>query len=306
VGEKKIPYFDAHCDTVTRPGSLLADSEHHLDLRRLSAYGPAAQLLAIFAPPGRDSGADFPPLLARARREIEAAGTLVRLCRTAEEISAAARESRIALLLGVEGANLLDCGEEGLLAAYEDGVRLVTLCWNQDNILCGSAMDSGAGLREAGRRFVRACGRLGVAVDLSHASEQTFFDVLEQSHRPVICSHSDAKALCGHPRNLTDDQLRALVADNGFVGINLYPEFLGLGADMDAIIAHIEHFLALGAEKNLGLGTDFDGIETTPRGVAGVEDMAKLYEALLRRGLEETLVEDIFYNNLFRYWERVL
>ena len=301
-----IPYFDAHCDTLTRFRSLRRSGETHLDLTRLRTYAPAGQIMAIFAMPGMDGEDTYHRIMEHARRELEANADVAALCTSAAEADAAAAEGRIALFLAVEGANLLGCGVDGLRAAYTEGIRLVTLCWNEDNALCGAALDIGAGLTRLGERFVDACWELGVAVDLSHTSENTFWDVVRRATRPVICSHSNAKALCDHPRNLTDAQLRALIENGGYVGLNLCLPFVGLTGDIDAMVAHAEHILALGAEKNLGLGTDFDGIEEAPRGIHGVEDMGKLYEALLRRGYTESLVRDIFYNNLRRFMERAL
>ena len=113
-------------------------------------------------------------------------------------------------------------------------------------------------------------------------------------------------ALCHHLRNLTDAQFQALARTGGGAGVNLYPEFLGLTRDLDAVIAHIEHFLALGGEQAVFLGTDFDGIGQTPEGLNGVEDMERLYDGLLRRNYPEQLVQDIFYNNLLNILERSL
>ena len=142
--------------------------------------------------------------------------------------------------------------------------------------------------------------------DLSPAPEKTFWDVMDIAERPVICSHSAARALCDHPRNLTDAQIAAVVRNNGCIGVNLYAEFLGLGADLDAVLAHIDRFLSLGAAKNLCLGTDFDGIDAMPAGFTGVESMAGLYDAMLRRGCAESLVRDVFFNNLRAFFTRAL
>jgi len=301
-----IPYFDAHCDTATRGRPLRSCRENHLDLERLGLYAPAAQIMAIFAPPGEDTPETFGRLLESARRELEENADLCTFCASVPELDAAAAAGRTAILLSVEGASLLDCSEAGLLDACRRGIRLVTLVWNKDNRLCGSCNDSGSGLTEDGRRFAEACWELGAAVDLSHASEKTFWDVIGIAKRPVICSHSNAKSLCGHPRNLTDEQIRAVIHNDGCVGINLCPVFLGRGRDMDAILAHMDHFLCLGARENLCLGTDFDGIDSLPAGIAGVESMEDLYEEMLRRRYSEGLVRDIFYHNLRRYMERAL
>ncbi len=301
-----IPYFDAHCDTATRGRPLRACRENHLDLERLGRYAPAAQVMALFAPPGEDTPETFARLLGNARRELAECGDICAVCASVPEAEETWSAGKTAIILSVEGAALLGCSEAGLRGAYDRGIRLVTLVWNKDNALCGSCNDSGSGLTAEGERFCRLCWELGMAVDLSHASERTFWDVLEIAERPVICSHSDAKALCGHPRNLTDEQIRALVRNNGCIGVNLYPEFLGLSADMDAILAHIERFLSLGAEKNLCLGGDLDGIDAMPAGFTGVESMAGLYDAMLRAGYAESLVLDVFFRNLREYFRRAL
>ena len=294
-----IPYFDAHCDTLSVLHSRgaewsLGSNAAEVDIDRLSAYSPAAQVFAIW-------GGHYEEKLALLRRSLARDGRAV-LCRTAEEVRKANAAGKVAALLSVEGAEILGCSIERLREARErDGLAMINLCWNSDNALCGAAMDSGSGLTDAGRAFVRAAQDVGVAVDLSHASERTFWDVLEIAEKPVIASHSNAAALSSEfPRNLTDEQFTALVKCGGGAGLNLCAGFIGLGRDICACCAHIEHFLALGGEKSLFLGTDFDGIAAVPRGLYGVQDMWKLYEALLERGHSEELVQDIFYGDLLR------
>ena len=294
-----IPYFDAHCDTLSVLHSRGAEwslgaNAAEVDIDRLSAYSPAAQVFAIW-------GGHYEEKLALLRRSLARDGRAV-LCRTAEEVRKANAAGKVAALLSVEGAEILGCSIERLREARErDGLAMINLCWNSDNALCGAAMDSGSGLTDAGRAFVRAAQDVGVAVDLSHASERTFWDVLEIAEKPVIASHSNAAALSSEfPRNLTDEQFTALVKCGGGAGLNLCADFIGLGRDIGACCAHIEHFLALGGEKSLFLGTDFDGIAAVPRGLYGVQDMWKLYEALLERGHSEELVQDIFYSDLLR------
>ena len=294
-----IPYFDAHCDTLSVLHSRGAEwslgaNAAQVDIDRLSAYSPAAQVFAIW-------GGRYEEKLALLRRGLARDGRAV-LCRTAEDVRKANAAGKVAALLSVEGAEILGCSIERLREARErDGLAMINLCWNSDNALCGAAMDSGSGLTDAGRAFVRAAQDVGVAVDLSHASERTFWDVLEIAEKPVIASHSNAAALSSEfPRNLTDEQFTALVKCGGGAGLNLCADFIGLGRDIGACCAHIEHFLALGGEKSLFLGTDFDGIAAVPRGLYGVQDMWKLYEALLERGHSEELVQDIFYGDLLR------
>lgn len=296
-----IPCFDAHCDTVTavleRGGSLLRNG-YQLDLERLSKYAPVAQVFAVW-------GGRYEEKAALLKAELERSG-LGRICRSIAEVRETAAQGKIAALLSLEGMEQFGCDAERLRRAHEeDGLIMVNLCWNSDNALCGSAMDGGGGLTEAGRGFVRAAQEMGVAVDLSHASERAFWDTLEVSTRPVLASHSDSAALCSDfPRNLTDAQFKALAGQGGGAGINLCPDFLGLTRDVDAVCAHVEHFLALGGERAVFLGADLDGIDDTPHGLEGAQDLGKIYEALLRRNHSESLVRDIFWNNLADILER--
>lgn len=292
-----IPYFDAHCDTLTVAAGrswALGSNAAQVDFDRLSEYSPAAQVFAIW-------GGDYEKKLALLRREA-ARDKRVALCRTSGETMAANAAGKVAVLLSVEGAELLDCSPERLRSArHSDGIVMVNLCWNSDNALCGAALGGGGGLTDNGREFVRAAQGCGVAVDLSHASERAFWDVLEIAEKPVIASHSNAAALSSEfPRNLTDGQFAALVKCGGGAGLNLCADFVGLGRDIGACCAHLEHFLALRGEKSVFLGSDFDGIAAVPRGLYGVQDMWRLYEALLARGHSEELVRDIFYGNLLR------
>lgn len=296
-----IPYFDAHCDTVTavleRGGSLLRNG-YQLDLERLGEYRPAAQVFAVW-------GGRYDEKVGLLRSELKRSG-IGRLCRSVAELRQTAAEGKLAALLSLEGMEQFDCDTERLrLAREEDGLIMVNLCWNSDNALCGSAMDGGGGLTARGREFVREAQGMGVAVDLSHASERAFWDTLEVSTKPVLASHSDSAALCSiYPRNLTDAQFAALAKQGGGAGINLYPDFLGLTRDTDAVCAHVERFLSLGGERAVFIGADLDGIDDTPRDIAGAQDTGRLYEALLRRGYPESLVRDIFWNNLVDILER--
>ena len=322
-----IPVFDAHCDTIFEAkdkGLRLRENSLHIDLKRGESYKPYAQVFAIFTRPENalvakmDYKKDWPEdvltklsgeLLDFLLAELGENQDLITLCRSAREVRAANAAGKSAAMISVEGAELLGCDLNRLKAAYAKGVRLINLCWNYDNALCGAANGvTKGGLTEKGADYVRAMQEIGIAVDLSHASERTFWDVVEMTGRPVIAGHSNAKALCANPRNLTDEQFKALVRLKGVAGLNLYPVFLSDSgqATIETIIAHAEHFLALGGEKSLCLGGDLDGVEYLPQGFTGLESYSVLYEALLKRNYPESLVRDIFYNNLLDVLEAVL
>ena len=312
-----IPLFDVHCDTISH-GKPLRKNDLNTDLERLMAYSPAAQVFAIFVRPDTDRPpADFSrdapaeelerlgfEYISRLRGEILKNSDIASMCLNGEDIRSAGRCGRVAALMAVEGAELIGCTTDGLLRAYEQGVRLVNITWNFRNRLSGTALGGGEGLTDEGRAFVRYAQQIGVAVDMSHISERAFWDTMEIAVRPIIAGHSNSKALCDFPRNLTDEQFTALVRCGGGAGVNLCTDFLGLGRDVEAAAEHIEHFLSLGGEKAVFLGSDLDGIDELPRGMTGIESMGELYDCLLRRNLSEDLVRDIFYNNFLSIFER--
>ena len=300
-----VPLFDCHCDTIvaaTISGEGLRKNSLQLDLERLGCFSPAAQVFAIcteFLENSKDSSGVY---IEKLKTEITKNSDIVKLCLNSADLDESVADNKIAALISVEGAEQISSLDE----AYNAGVRIIHPTWNFDNNICGAAMDSGVGLTEHGREFVLKAQKLGILLDMSHISECGFWDVLEIAKKPVIAGHSNSRALCKHPRNLSDEQFTALVRLGGGAGINLYPEFLGFKRDIDAVVAHIEHFLSLGGVKSVFMGCDFDGIEMTPDGINGVQDLEKLYNALLGRNYSEELVRDIFFNNIYEIVRRTL
>lgn len=313
----ELPLFDAHCDTISamiREGGELGNNGLHMDLTRAGRYNPYAQFFAIFGlvdPTGDwdfaksliwDYGSSaFDEQYGVFIRELDKNSGRISFCRSHKDAVRAAGEGKAAAFLSVEGGEILDCSIENLEKAYNLGVRAVILTWNFENLLSGSNDEgSDKGLTELGRRFVRRCQQLGVIVDVSHLSEPGFWDVMEISQKPVIASHSNAKAVWGNKRNLTDWQFKAIANTGGVVGINLYSDFLGAEADVDTATEHIEHLLQLGGERHIAIGADLDGCDSLPKGIAGIEDFYKIADNLLKKNYTEQLVCDIFYNNLMR------
>ena len=300
-----IPLFDCHCDTAAHArehGEKLRQNRMQLDLERLSHYSPAGQVFAVCAADAAEPVKFADATILYFLEQIKENSDIVKLCLNFRDVLSAEKEGKIAALLSIEGAEQIS----DIDVAYMQGVRIVHMTWNHDNALCGAAMDSGAGLTQEGKRFVMRAQQLGIMLDMSHISERGVWDTLSISTRPVIAGHSNAKAVCNVTRNLTDAQFTALVKQGGGAGINLYPEFLGLGCDIDAVFAHIEHFISLGGEKSVFLGCDLDGIEQMPKGISGVQDLGRIYEALLRHNYPERLARDIFRNNILRVMEKVL
>lgn len=303
-----IPYFDAHCDTIFRcdeTGESLGRNSGQVDLSRAAAFSRYGQLFALYydarlAPP-QGMLPVCRRLYDRFCHEMAENRERITVCRTGVEAEEAARQGKAAAVLSMEGGDLLACDPGRIPMAGEWGVRFLNLTWNRANALCGSHCEEPErGLTPQGRDFVRAMEANGILADVSHLSETGFWDLLDMAQKPLVASHSNARAICDHSRNLTDDQFRAIRDSGGVVGLNLYTPFVGGNGDVEALTAHVEHFLDLGGEKTVCLGGDLDGCDNESCGLRGIEDIHKLYEALEARHYSHQLLEDIFWGNLAR------
>lgn len=303
----EISVFDGHCDTILRcweTGQDLADNDGAVDLTRGGRFGRYCQFFALFSvddpKTGKNAHQAYEEQYALFCRQMEAHSDAVVQCRNGEDAQQAHRQGKIAAFLSVEGAHSLNCDLDQLRLAYARGVRAVNLTWNNPNLLSGTnCQERSRGLSGQGRAFVREMERLGMLVDVSHLSDPGFWDVLEMARRPVIASHSNARAVCPHTRNLTDEQFTAIIKNQGVVGLNLCREFVSGREDVDALTAHLEHFLALGGEHTVALGGDLDGCEPV-KGVPDIAGWAVFYERLLQLNYKESLLEHLFYHNFMR------
>lgn len=309
-----IDLFDGHCDAVFLrylSGGGLRRNDGHVDLERMGKYRRCAQFFALFGEPeptpvrdlsGKTHRELFLEEYALFEREMAANADLAAFCRTGAEAEAAFRSGRRAAFLSVEGAELLDCSLETLRWAQGQGVRIVHPTWNHANALAGSHCDQPErGLSQQGRRFVSEMVSLGMLVDVSHLSEAGFWDVVELVQGPFLASHSNSQSAFFHTRNLTDRQFTAIMKYHGVVGLNAYARFLGDDPVTTADLRrHLEHFLALGGTENVALGGDWDGCDQLPEGFTGIWNWADFYEELLRCNYPESLLRDLFWNNLMR------
>ncbi len=225
------------------------------------------------------------------------------LARTPADLYRNKREGRKSIMLAIENGLALEGDIRNLQHFAERGIVYMTLCHNGDNDICDSARGSNThnGVSDFGEQVIREMNRLGVLVDLSHAAEKSFYDALDISTKPIVCSHSSSRALCDHPRNLTDDQMRALAAKGGVAHTTLYPGFLrkdGEACILDAI-AHLEHAIDIMGIDHVGLGTDFDG-DGGIRGLADASELINFTRALLRRRYSESDIEKIWGGNWLR------
>lgn len=305
-----FPVFDFHCDTalallgddLNQAGSLRKNNGH-IDLERTMKLGGYAQCFACFT-------TDIPELLhgispivlferelATIQREVDKHKRLMSIAYSMADVEANREKGKMSAILTIEGPAGFDFDPALLENLHQIGFRITSLGWNEQNVLTGSNV-TGGGLTDQGREYVREAQRLGMLVDVSHISDEGFWDIMEQTQAPVLATHSNSRALCGHSRNLTDDMFRAICRTGGVAGINQYADFLGESPTLDTVCDHIFHFMELDPTgKHIALGGDLDGCEQLSQGFEGIQSYPALARRLLERGLGEETIRDIFWNN---------
>ena len=232
--------------------------------------------------------------------DVEQTGADVVVVRRARDIVAAKADGKLGLVLAVEHADCTERSLNVLRSLYELGVRSIGLTHNVSSWAADGCLEArdGVGLTHYGVRLVQEMNRLGMLVDLAHVSESAFFHALEVSTRPVIFSHGNARALCDHPRNLTDAQLRALAASGGVIGVSYVPSFVDRDQPtLERLLDHVDHIVGVAGVEAVGLGSDFDGGGTLLSSAAEVPLITK---GLLRRGYGEAEVRQILGGNTLR------
>jgi membrane dipeptidase len=302
--------FDAHCDTVTKimeQNCNLYKNDCHIDIVRLKKLGNFVQTFAAYIDPVYSPAFAMKramQIIDRLYTEIENNKDDIMLCCNYIDIERALSEGKVAAMLSIEGGEALQGDLGALRNFYRLGVRSICLTWNYRNEIADGVKDSetGGGLTSFGRNLIKEMNRLGMLADLSHISERGFWDVIEISNKPIIVSHSNAKALCSHMRNLTDEQIRAVAKNGGVIGINFYPDFLNdtRTASLNDIIRHIEYIISLAGPDHIGLGADFDGIEKTPQSINGVENLNTVFEELARLNYSDEIIEKFSSGNFLR------
>ncbi len=304
--------FDLHCDTLyrayTENGHLLHNN-FHISFDKADGLAPYIQCMAVWIPDeyrGKDAERLFDGCVHTMKTQL--ADTAIRWCKSKQDIELAVRQNQKAVILTAESGAVLNGKLENIPKLADIGVRMMTLTWNGTNEL-GDGVgveENNRGLSEFGRQCIGEMEKHHIIVDVSHASEKIFDEVAQIAQKPFVASHSDAKEICYHRRNLTDHQFAVIQQKGGIVGMNFCRDFLHKDktkAKMYDIIRHIEHFLSLGGEKVIAMGGDFDGADI-PSDMKGLPSMLELYELLLRHNYSEQLLEDIFFYNAYRFFMR--
>lgn len=315
----EILTLDSHCDTpmwFEKGADLSARRDDVLvDLHRMTEGMLDATVMAAYLPQGGRSDDDLIAATLRADRLIAAIKQRishacgVQLAMTPKQIYSAKSAGKKAILIGIENGYALGRDLSNVERYRREGVIYITLCHNGDNDLCDAARQSQrehGGLSDFGRQVVGEMNRTGVMIDLSHASDETFYDSIALSQQPVICSHSSSRALCNHPRNLTDDQLRTLAAKDGVAQATFYSGFLreeGEATLRDAV-AHIMHMIDVAGIDHVGIGSDFDG-DGGIRGLASPADYLVLTQSLMAEGLQVKHLRKLWGGNFIRVMSKV-
>ena len=279
-----------------------------LDLPRIRRGGIDALGCLMFS--GFRVGRDrrFWRQLDKARALAAAHGDALVLARNPAQIRAARAAGRLALFLGVEGSYAVDDDlEPGIARLAEAGVMFLGPLWERDSrsgTSCRTPAERDAGLTDHGRALVRACDGAGIRLDVAHSSRKTFWDILAASHRAPFSSHSGAAGVYPHPRNLDDDQIRAVAERGGVVGVIFVAPYLGGGpfCSLERVVDHIEHVARIGGEDCVALGSDFDGFLPLPRGLRDAGDLPRLTELLWRRGWRAPALNKVLGENALRYF----
>ena len=322
----RVLTLDTHCDTpmffpqginfAQRDSRILVDlekmTEGRLDATIMVAYLPQPKQgetfpsKVSFPVEGPKEYADL--IFDKIAAIVSANPDHIALARTPDELYENKRLGRKSIMLGIENALALNGQLENVRHFAQRGVVYITLCHNGDNDVCDSCRGNSlhGGVSPFGEQVIGEMNRLGLMVDLSHAADKSFYDALDISRTPIVCSHSSARALCDHPRNLTDDMMRALARKGGVAQTTLYPGFLrsnGQATILDAI-AHLEHAIQVMGIDHVGLGTDFDG----DGGVSGLADASELINftrQLLARRYSERDIQKIWGGNFLRVMTQV-
>lgn len=316
--------IDSHCDTpMFFPQGIhfeQRDPRILYDLHKMQEGGPDAVTMVAYLPQPKEDEQfkDIDPFAVDGPRQYadlifdKINETVLRdtnyiaLARNERDLLFNKHQGKRSLMIGIENGLAIENDIANVEHFAKRGIVYITLCHNGDNQICDSARRSNAthgGVSEFGAKVIAEMNRLGIMVDLSHAAESSFYDALDISSTPIVCSHSNAKALCDVPRNITDDQMRALAAKDGVCQITLYNGFLTTDgkACIDDAMRHLDHAISIMGIDHVGLGTDFDGDGGVP-GLANASELINFTKAMLRRRYSEDDMAKIWGGN----WLRVM
>ena len=330
VNEMKHKFIDMHCDTISElyrrkieglPYSLY-ENELDIDIKRLAAGGAYIQCFAMFTYLTKVKSAyeHAEALTDLYYEELDKYKEYIAPVLCAADIAKNEKDGKISALLTLEEGECTEGSADKLKHFYDRGARMMNITWNFKNSLGhpnhvdmnnGSVSpDTENGLTEKGKEIVEYMCELGMIVDVSHSSDKSFYDVSDIVKGPFVASHSNCRALCGHTRNLTDDMIRVLAEHGGVSGLNYCPAFIRDGhpdtITADDFADHVLHFIKIGGEDVVGLGTDYDGISSRRLQVRDPSYAPMLWDTLVKRGLSEDQADKVFYKNVKRVMLQII
>ena len=325
---KRATVVDAHIDTLLdimvpparpmkfpTPRNFAERSDKgHVDLPRLSESGVDLQVFAAYIQPEYKIERALHRVMQLADRfyqMLDAHKDKMALFTKVSDVYEAERTEKIAAMLSIEGGEAVEADLGILRMLHKLGVRAITLTWNERNQIADGAAEgrTKGGLTNFGVELVGEMNKLGMVVDVSHLSDTGFFDVIQTTKSPIVASHSNCRALCNHRRNLTDEMIKLLADNGGVMGMNFAPAFVDEkkdNASLERVLDHVDHIVKVVGADYVGLGSDFDGIESTPKGLEDVTKMPYFTEGLMKRGYKEDDIVKILGGNLLRVFKKVI
>lgn len=313
--KNNIFYADMHCDTLTElesKGQKLIDNNLHISLKNADKYKFYCQVFAVWNPDELKGNERFLNLKSKhetLKKELSENQNLF-FCTKYSDLKKAQNENKTAVFFAIEGGGALDGKIENLYSAYDMGIRFITLTWNGSNEIADGVMcENPKGLHGFGKEVLQIMEHLSIIPDVSHLSEKAFWQLCEIYKKPFLATHSNAKKICPHVRNLTDEQLIFMRDRNCLVGINLCPAFLSVdiqNCNVYDIINHTDYMLSLGMENNLAMGCDLDGVNSLPNGIENISDIEKIYHEFIKHGYKKELADKIFFKNFEGFLEKNL
>ena len=310
---RKMKFIDMHCDTMLH---LMNDRTLNLkenplcvDTKKMRQANQMAQFFACFVNKSRfpgehgwDEAYDYVlQMIAHSKQCIADVGEDMKVATCYQDIVENDMQGKMSAILTIEEGGILNGQLSRLEELYELGIRLITLTWNHENCI-GYPNKQEGGLKPFGFEVIEKMNKLGIIVDVSHLSDQGFWDVLQCSHKPIVASHSNARSLCPHARNVTDEMIKSLAEKGGGIGVNFYPYFINDNgrAKITDIVQHITYMYQVGGEDVVVIGTDFDGFDDGQLELADVSQLRQVYEELKIAGFIERQIEKFFYKNALR------
>ena len=304
----RVLTLDTHCDTpMFFPQNVdfgQRDPKILVDLHKMTEGHQDATIMVAYLPQGQADAKNYADNIFDKIEDIVARNSqYVSIARRPDDLWLNKQQGRKSIMLGIENGHALEGSIDNLRHFAQRGIVYMTLCHNGDNDICDSARGEHThnGVSAFGREVISEMNRLGIMVDLSHAGEKSFYDALKISKTPIVCSHSSCRSLCDHPRNLTDDQMRALAQQGGVMQVTLYNGFLVKDgeATLDDAMRHIDHAIEVMGIDHVGLGTDFDG-DGGIRGLASSSELMNYTRELLKRHYSETDIQKLWGGNFLR------